>query len=350
VKKNMSIFLRCIFFLAAVLVWTGCPNPDIETPDNNLPNEGEEDSDQEIAGTVVNYSTQNTTFSMITVPGGIVFPTGIDDNGRETVENAFMIGETEVPYALWNTVRAWAQNRGYRISAGKAGSQQTAGGPGPFAAVSAQEPVTSITWYDAVVWCNALTEWLNAQKGTSLNPVYYYRQGGSLCKNSVNLETFVREDEAHQFGSTFADSAANGFRLPTSKEWELAARWRGSETINVANGLSDPYFCKGNSASGAVAAYTDETATQAMSVYNTAKTVAVGSKRANGLGLFDISGNVYEWCYDWSVGGEGWLRIIRGGSIYDLTAYYMQIGLVGFAGADAQYADIGFRAVRNGNE
>ncbi|MDR2445677.1 MAG: formylglycine-generating enzyme family protein, partial [Treponema sp.] len=288
-KGNTKSVHGLIFLVAAALLWMGCPNPSIETLDNNLPNENEEEdsietpdsnlpdeneeedsietpdnnlpdeseeenSVQEIAGTVVNYSARNITFSMITVPGGIVFPTGVDDSGRETVENAFMIGETEVTYSLWNTVRTWAQNRGYRISSGRAGSLQTAGGPGPFAATSDREPVTSIAWYDAAVWCNALTEWVNAQTGTSLNPVYYYRQGGSLCKNSVNLETFVREDEAHQFGSVFADSAADGFRLPAAKEWEVAARWQESEAINAVNGLSDPYFCKGDSASGAAAA------------------------------------------------------------------------------------------------
>jgi formylglycine-generating enzyme required for sulfatase activity len=307
------------------------------------------------AGTIVHYSVESINFSMMTVPDGTAFPTGIDDRGRETVENAFMIGETEVPYALWNTVRTWAQNKGYSVSAGQAGRQKTEGEPD-----STQEPVTSITWYDAVVWCNALTEWLNDQTGTSLKPVYYYRQGGSLCKNSVAIEAFVRENAAHQFGSVFAESSADGFRLPASKEWELAARWQGS-AVNTVNGWSNPYFCKGNSASGAQAAYIDETmdetatpdekeaATRAVAVYNKAKTAKVASKRANGLGLFDMSGNVYEWCYEWKAGGEGRLRVIRGGSIIDL-AYYMQIGLAGFAATDAHYTDIGFRLVRSGNE
>jgi formylglycine-generating enzyme required for sulfatase activity len=304
----------------------------------------EETSGLEIAGTVVEYSSRGIAFSMITVPGGIIFPTGIDDSGRETVETSFLIGETEVPYSLWSTVRTWAQNRGYRISAGQRGSQGMTGGGGPFAAGNTAEPVTGITWYDAVVWCNALTEWINARKGTSLEPVYYYRQGGNLCKNSENLDAFAKEEDHHQFGSAWAAPEANGLRLPSSKEWELAARWQGSTSVNAAEGFNDPFFCRGDSASGAGADYSNETATRNVAVYDTAKTANVGSKNANGLGLFDMSGNVYEWCYDWSAGSEGRLRVTRGGSVFDLS-YYMQIGLVGFAATDAQYSDIGFRVV-----
>ena len=305
----------------------------------------EEQTVSEIAGTVVEYSAGMTAFSMIAVPGGISFPTGTDDSGRETMEAAFMIGETEITYNLWSTVRTWAQSRGYVISSGQAGSQETSGGGRPYAAANTQEPVTNITWFDAAVWCNALTEWINAQTGTSLKPAYYYRQGGSLCKSSGNLEAFARENSTHQFGSAYADPAADGFRLPASKEWELAARWQGSKTVNAVNGFSNPYFCRGDSASGDSVDYTNETAARNLAVYNTAKTASVGSKAANGLGLFDMSGNVYEWCYDWSNGCEGVLRVTRGGCFLDLS-YYMQIGLVGFAAVDAAYSVVGFRVVR----
>jgi formylglycine-generating enzyme required for sulfatase activity len=235
---------------------------DTETPDEAL--------------TVITYSAQGVTFSMMPVTGGVTFPTGTDDDGRETVEANFYIGETEVTYALWNTIRSWAQSRGYSISAGQAGSQETSGGNRPFAGANSLEPVTKITWYDAVVWCNALTEWINAQEGTFLEPVYYYRQNGSsgedLCKDSGAIEAFVKENESYQFGSPYTGQQADGFRLPSGAEWELAARWQGGKTSNAVPGFSNPSFCAGNSAGGAADAYTNEAATRAVAVYNTAKT------------------------------------------------------------------------------
>ncbi|MDR1176298.1 MAG: SUMF1/EgtB/PvdO family nonheme iron enzyme, partial [Treponema sp.] len=290
-------------------------------------------------------------FKMVNVPVpgvGLTFPTGEYDNGTATVAAAYEIGETEVTYELWYTVREWAEiNKDYTFYddyspwydiPGWEGSSPPGGIGNTPPTGNKQEPVTMVTWFDAAVWLNALTEWVNANTGSSLEPVYY--DGTSVAKDSSPSSNFVREE------------TATGFRLPTSNEWELTARWRGNDTANTVSNATftaAPWFTKGNSASGATAAYTDSTETDRVAWYNgnaSGKTQRVGQKAANTLGLYGMSGNVEEWCDDWDPYNIGTFRIKRGGS-WNSSADDLRVGLVNPDYPTSQLNGNGIRPARN---
>jgi formylglycine-generating enzyme required for sulfatase activity len=296
------------------------------------------------------------SFNMVYVPGGVSFPTGISDiSGTATVANAYEIGETEVTYELWYAVRAWAESNGYTFynNPGREGSNGT---NGAVPTANKQEPVTYLTWFDTVVWLNALTEWVNAKTGSGLTVVYYYGSGyAGVAKNSTDSSNFVKENSSHTYASAYAKPGTTGFRLPASNEWELAARWRGNDSTNTVSGYTNPYFTKGDSASGATASYSNAAATNAVAWYGystdfpggTRKTQPVKGKVANSLGLYDMSGNVYEWNFDWSPSYIGFAHITRGGCFGD-SAGILVLGtfLAEYGGGDHGY---GIRPARTAN-
>jgi len=281
-----------------------------------------------------------TTPNILGVTPTATFPTGTDDYAADykPVPAQFIIAETLTTYELWITVKTWATGHGYSFAnAGTIGSGNSG---------STQQPVTTINWRDAMVWCNALTEYYNANNGSGTDlAVVYCSNGGytTPIKVSTNSSTITYTTNGSQ-DAPYVNPSAKGFRLPSSVEYEFAARYRGADTTNAiaSNGV---YYTKGNSASGATADYNNATATALVAVCGVTSTATVKSKAANTLGLFDMSGNAWEWNFDWDPGYIGSDRVLRGGS-FSYVAYGMQVGVVGTSYPYYADPDVGFRFVR----
>jgi len=277
-----------------------------------------------LTGAEYTYIADSISFKMVYVEGGLTTPTGVTDSGSATVADAFWVGETEITYEIWYTVRVWAEANGYSFA--NYGREGHDGTDGAAPSVAKEEPVTYINWRDAMIFSNAVTEWYNAKNGTSLDPVYYSDSGFTmLIKTSTNDE--VVDTAAGSEDNPYVKPGANGFRLPSMNEWELASRYKGSDSTNGA--IEEPassgnFWTPGTYASGATA----ESAIQAVAWYNAnsgSSTKAVKTKTANALGLYDMSGNVWEFNFDWHPGNVNSRRVYRGGSGLD-PAFGLLVG------------------------
>ncbi|MDH5718251.1 MAG: SUMF1/EgtB/PvdO family nonheme iron enzyme [Spirochaetia bacterium] len=274
------------------------------------------------------------------------FPTRTNDlGGTATVSTGYLINETEVTYELWYTVINWAYSNGYNVA--NPGREGNDGSIGASATEADQEPVTHINWRDAMVFSNALTEYYNAQNGTSFECVYTIDAAYTTCKKaSTNgastYGTLGSEDDP------YVNPNAKGFRLPTMNEWELAARYV-ADANNDGDILDSGEYYLGNYASGATTDYNNATATGLVAWYYDNSgiiTHIVAAKTANTLGLYDMSGNVWEWVFDWHFSYVGSKRMIRGGS-YGASAIALQVGDVMFSlSPSLAYPDLGFRLAR----
>jgi sulfatase modifying factor 1 len=257
-----------------------------------------------------------------------------------TVSNPFWIAETEVTYQLWYAVYAWATdpargtNQYYFFNTGREGSMGTYGA---VPTANSQHPVTWINWRDAMVWCNALTEYYNAANGTSLACVY--TDSGNIIRDS-------RDSNQTACDNVTAVSTAKGFRLPTSGEWELAARYQDGSTWTPGNHVSGDTtsYCYSNPPD---AGRSTVFGNYAWYYTNSgSSTHPAGEKTANALNIKDMSGNVWEWCFDWYPGSEDSYRVRRGGN-WLYPSFYLQIGQVSDASPVSADNIIGFRIVRN---
>jgi formylglycine-generating enzyme required for sulfatase activity len=173
-------------------------------------------------------------------------------------------------------------------------------------------PVERVSWLDAIEYCNKLS----IKEG--LAPAY--RGSG----NDVVCNFF-----------------ATGYRLPTEAEWEYAAKGGNKDYMTYE-------YAGGNNA-GAVGWYDGNSGGQ---------THEVGTKVPNSLGLYDMSGNVWEWCWDWYTSGysataqtdptgaaSGSDRVRRGGSWFN-DALCLRSAYRGYDTPSGRYTNYGFRVVR----
>jgi formylglycine-generating enzyme required for sulfatase activity len=219
--------------------------------------------------------------------------------------SAFYMDKYDVTKAQWDSVYSWAITHGYSFD--EAGSGK-----------AANHPVQTIDWYDMVKWCNARSE----KEGKV--PAYY----------TTSAQTTIYRTGQVNMGNSWV-KWNSGYRLPTEAEWEKAARggaagqrfpWGNTITESQANYDASPsyYIYDVNSYNG----YNTNYATGADPY-----TSPVGSFAPNGYGLYDMAGNVWQWCWDWydsygsasqtdprgPASGSG--RVLRGGSSYN-DAFY----------------------------
>ncbi|MGC9942669.1 MAG: SUMF1/EgtB/PvdO family nonheme iron enzyme [Verrucomicrobiota bacterium] len=294
-----------------------------------------------------NHIALNLPAGMALIPGGsFTMGDNLDGEFDAIPTNVFVSGffmDTNlVSSNQWAEVYAYAISQGYTFA--------NAGG-----AKAANYPIEDVDWYDCLKWSNARSQ----QAG--LTPVYYADSGLTEVFTSGDYDTAV-----------YANWEANGYRLPTEAEWEMAARGgSGGERFPLGNTISwsqANYYGDPRSLSANGFTYDNSTLIDYDPVFSGGDgpdypyTSPVGYFPKNGYGLHDMEGNVFEWCWDQYAIPYGqptttnptgpteddpmdYVRVLRGGSWFD-TADKARCAYRGSVFPNTVGDAAGFRCVR----
>jgi formylglycine-generating enzyme required for sulfatase activity len=262
--------------------------------------------------------------------------------------SSFKINKLETTYGLWEEVWNWAVKNGYQFkNTGAKGIKANKG------VTNEMHPVTLVSWYDIVIWCNALSEKEN------LEPFYYMTPFKKKVYKDSNIYVNLTND--------CVKWDANGFRLPTNAEWEYAARyingklWRIAQSYPGTDAVRDIDDPSGTNWKNGITledyAWFNENSQDG--------THEVGTKKPTETGLYDMAGNVYEFVWDRCIytsnkkymetknpkgvdsGNSGSKRMMRSTS-YNGCYYRCEIRWRDIWDPRIPSPEIGFRFVQNG--
>lgn len=211
----------------------------------------------------ISSNSQKREFNMVYCDAG-EFTMGVDAKNYEypessrytnkvVIDEPFWISETKITRDVWDIVM---QKNRYTTKVTKANSKH---------------PITNITWYDAILFCNTLSKLHNKK------PFYIF--DWDVRKRRDYMENGFMDDDGNivelpQISDIFIDKNANGYRLPTEIEWEYAAL-ANCDYLYAGSDNPDEVAC-----------------------YDLDEMINVATKKPNAWGLYDMSGLAYEFCHD----------------------------------------------------
>jgi formylglycine-generating enzyme required for sulfatase activity len=259
----------------------------------------------------VSACSEGRSDNLVLVKGGTFMNTKSNYYGKSVTISNFYIGKYEV------TQKEWIEVMGSNPSQFKGDNL----------------PVEMVSWYDAVEYCNKRS----VKEG--LKPYY------NIDKNKKDPDN--KNDNDNIKWTVTINEGVNGYRLPTEEEWEYAAG--GGQ-------MSKNYTYSGSNNADEVAWYWRNAGDKYLSgdwnwpaiENNNNKTKSIGTKKPNELGIYDMSGNVREWCWDRYKGLDTSIVSVRvckgGGWIGDVTS--SELSFRGKYDANGKGPDQGFRVCR----